>query len=139
MSGATAIDPKVAAAFDAIAPAQRAALLDLRRLILAAAADAGVELVETLKWGEPAYLPAKARVGTTVRIAALKGSADGYAMYVHCQTTLMDSFRHLYPDTFTFEGRRALIFRTGLPLPEVALKHCVALALTYHRAKALLS
>ena len=39
MSGAAAMDPKVAAAFDAIAPAKRAALLALRRLILEAAAE----------------------------------------------------------------------------------------------------
>jgi hypothetical protein len=57
-------------------------------------------------------------------------------MYIHCQTTLLDSYRHLYPDDFTFEGQRALIFRTGRPPPEPALKHCIALALTYHRAKA---
>jgi hypothetical protein len=129
-------DPKVAAVFDAYPAAQRAALLDLRRLILEAAAEADIAVAETLKWGEPAYLPAKARVGTTVRINTLKGSADGYAMYVHCQTTLMDSYRHLYPDDFTFEGQRALVFRTGQSLPEAALKHCIALALTYHRAKA---
>lgn len=136
MSGAAApSDPKVAAVFDAYGPGQRAALLDLRGLILAAAAEAGVEVVETLKWGEPAYLPAKARVGTTVRIDALKGSADGYAMYVHCQTTLMDSYRHLYPDDFTFEGQRALVFRAGAAVPEAALKHCIAMALTYHLAK----
>ncbi len=128
-------DPKVAAVFDAYPAAQRAALLDLRHLILDAAADAHVEVTETLKWGEPAYLPARPRVGTTVRINALKGSADGYALYVHCQTTLMDSYRHLYPDDFTFEGQRALIFRTGAAVPQAALKHCIALALTYHRAK----
>jgi len=137
MSGAAApSDAKVAAVFDAYPAAQRAALLELRRLILTAAAEADVDLVETLKWGQPSYLPAKARVGTTVRIDALKGSADGYAMYIHCQTTLLDSYRHLYPDDFTFEGQRALTFRTGRPPPEPALKHCIALALTYHRAKA---
>jgi hypothetical protein len=128
-------NPKVAAVFRAYPATQRAALLDLRRLIFAVAAEADVEIDETLKWGEPAYLPAKARVGTTVRINALKGSTDGCAMYVHCQTTLIDSYRHLYPDDFTFEGQRALLFRAGEPVAEAALKHCIAMALTYHRAK----
>jgi hypothetical protein len=130
-------DPTVAAAFDACAPAQRAALLALRGLILETAAETpGVgPLIETLKWGEPAYLPAKARVGTTVRINALKGSADGYALFVHCQTRLMESYRHLYPDSFVFEGDRALLFSTAQAVPEAALKHCVALALTYHLGK----
>ena len=139
MSGAAAIDrapvPAVAAVFDTYSTAQREALLALRGLILAAAGEARVEVVETLKWGQPSYLPAKPRVGTTVRIDALKASADGYAMYVHCQTRLMDSYRHLYPDSFTFEGERALLFSTARAIPEAALKHCVALALTYHLAK----
>src|SRR6185436_187895 len=95
MSGAAAIDrapgPAVAAVFEIYPPRLREALLALRGLILAVASEAGVEVVETLKWGQPSYLPARPRVGTTVRIDALKGSADGYAMYVHCQTTLMDS------------------------------------------------
>ena len=139
MSRAAAIDrapvPEVAAVFDAYPAPQRQALLALRGLILAAAGEAGVEVLETLKWGQPSYLPAKPRVGTTVRIDALKGSADGYAMYVHCQTSLLSSYRHLYPDSFTFEGERALLFSTGQPVPEAALKHCIALALTYHLAK----
>ena len=111
------MDPKVAAAFDAIAPAQRAALLALRRLILETAAETPEvgPLVETLKWGEPAYLPARARVGTTVRINALKGSADGYAMYVNCKTSLLESYRHLYPDTFGFAGQRAVLLSTQRP------------------------
>ena len=39
-------------------------------------------------------------------------------------------------DTFQFEGQRAVIFSTGSPPPEAALRHLIALALTYHRAKA---
>ena len=57
-------------------------------------------------------------------------------MFVNCKTTLMDSYRLLYPDTFQFEGQRAVIFSTGSPPPEAALRHLIALALTYHRAKA---
>ena len=133
MSSAAAMDPKVQAVFDAYPRPQRDALLDLRRLILHAAQEAEVEIVETLKWGQPAYLPARPRVGTTVRIDAIKGSPDRYALYVHCQTTLMDSYRLLYPEDFAFEGNRGLIFSTEAEVPETALKHCVALALTYHR------
>lgn len=131
----TAPAPQVGAVFDALPGHQRDALLNLRRLILDAAAEAGVgDLVETLKWGEPAYRPARPRTGTTVRINALKGSVDGYALYVHCQTSLMDQYRLLYPDDFTFDGQRALLFSTERPVPEAALKHCIALALTYHRS-----
>ncbi len=109
-------------------------LLVLRELIFEAAEgidDVG-ELVETLKWGQPAYLPAKPRTGTTIRIAALKDPRRGAAMYVHCQTTLVDDFKELYPGTFTFEGNRALVFEDGAEVPRDALKHCIGLALTYH-------
>lgn len=126
-------DPRVRAVFDAYPAAVREALDDLRRLILEAAHAADVELVETLKWGQPAYLPAQPRVGTTVRIDAVKGSPDRYALYVNCKTTLLDSYRLLYPDDFAFEGQRALVFSTAEPPPDEALRHCVALALTYHR------
>ncbi|MDP3855703.1 DUF1801 domain-containing protein [Phenylobacterium sp.] len=127
-------DPAVAAVFDRHPPDLRAALMDLRALILAAAAETPRvgQVVETLKWGQPAYLPARPRVGTTVRIDALAGASGGYAMYFHCQTSLLATFRDIYPDDFTFEGDRALIFSTARPIPEEAVKHCVSLALGYH-------
>jgi hypothetical protein len=133
-----ALDPAVRAAFDAYPPALRAALLDLRRLILeTAAATPGVGAVtETLRWKQPSYLTAVTGSGTTIRIDALKGSPDGYALYVNCKTSLVESYKHLYPDSFRYEGQRALLFSTRAPPPEAALRHCIALALTYHRTKA---
>lgn len=126
----------VDAVFNAYPPAQRLALLELRRLILETAIEANVgDIVETLKWGQPAYLPARPRTGTTIRIDAVRGSQDRYAIYVNCKTTLLDSFRLMYPDAFKFEGQRAVIFSIGRTPPEAALRHCIALALTYHRAK----
>jgi hypothetical protein len=101
-------DPAVKAAFDEHPPALRGALLGLRRLILKTAAQtSGVGvLIETLKWGEPAYLPEKPGIGTTIRVNAAKGSNDRYAAYFHCRTTLVPSFRRLYRDEFRFEGNR---------------------------------
>lgn len=128
-------DLGVDAAFQSFAEPLRTPLLRLRQLIL----DTGARttglggLVETLKWGEPAYLPVKQRVGTTVRVAALKGSSKHYAMYVHCQTTLVETFARHYPDTFRFEGSRALVFREEEEIPVGPLEHCIGLALTYHR------
>jgi hypothetical protein len=131
-------DPAVRAVFEAYPPAVRAALLELRRLILETAdSTPGVgSLTEALRWKQPSYLTERSRSGSTIRIDAVKGSDDRYALYVNCKTTLLDSYRHLYPDAFGFEGRRALVFSTKAPPPEQALRHCIALALTYHRAKA---
>jgi hypothetical protein len=130
-------DPKVKAVFDAYPAGLRAPLLNLRELILSTAAETeGVgKLTETLKWGEPAYLPVKPGIGTTVRINALKGSKDRYALFVNCQTTLVATFREHYADAFEFEGKRALILCAGKRVPEIALRHCIALALTYHARK----
>ena len=132
-------DPSVEAAFQRYPPPLRKALLDLRRLIFAVAAEtAGVgTLVETLKWGQPAYLTERPRTGSTIRIDGLKGRPDGYALFFHCQTTLVPTFRELYPELFDFDGKRALHFTLADKLPEAALKHCIALALTYHRQRAL--
>lgn len=126
--------PKVRAVFDAYPARLRGPLLKLREIILKTAAETpGVgKLTETLKWGEPAYLRAQPNIGTTVRINAVKGSADRYAALFHCQTTLLPTFREMYPDAFVFEGNRALIFTAGKAVPVRPFKHCVALALTYH-------
>jgi hypothetical protein len=127
-------DPAVAKAFTAYPPVLRPALLALRTLIFEEA-DAQLGkggLIETLKWGQPAYLPARPRTGTILRIDAVKGNPDRYAAYFHCQTTLIDSFRELYPDELTFEGNRALLFARDDKPPQAALKHCIGLALTYH-------
>jgi hypothetical protein len=127
-------DPSVKAKFNAYPPDLRAALLDLRRIIYASAdeTDGVGELTETLKWAQPAYLPKRPNIGTTVRIDALKSEPNRYAMFFHCQTTLVTTFRERYGGTFAFEGNRALLFTLGKKLPEKALKHCVAMALSYH-------
>jgi len=89
-------------------------------------------LVETLKWGQPAYLPERPRTGSTIRVGPIKRTPHRYALFVHCQTTLIDDFRQIYRDQLTFEGNRALVLRHGDPLPRAALQHCVSVALTYH-------
>ncbi len=108
-------------------------LMRLRALIFetAAALKQVGTLVETLKWRQPAYLPKKPRIGTTIRIDA-HGGEGGYAMYFHCQTTLVATFRELYPELFSFEGNRAILFRNSQAIPRNALSHCIGMALTYH-------
>lgn len=127
-------DPAVAAVFDAYPGPARERLLALRRLILDTAAETdGVGRVEeALKWGQPSYLTPETGSGSTIRIDAVRGDPERYAIYFHCQTDLVETFRRLYPRHFSFEGNRALHFRAGDELPEAELKHCIALALTYH-------
>lgn len=123
----------VRAVFESYPPALCAKLLELRRLILDTAVHTeGVgALQETLKWGEPAYATAQTHSGSTVRIDRKKNT-ERYAIYFNCNTTLVDTFRSLFPDTFRFEGNRALVFELSDTLPKKELAFCIAMSLTYH-------
>jgi uncharacterized protein DUF1801 len=127
----------VAQVFDEYAGAAREQLLALRTLIFETAAktDGVGEVQETLKWGQPSYLTPETKSGSTIRIDAIKDDPDHVAIYFHCQTSLVPTFRGMYGDTLTFEGNRALILNTKKKLPEKELRHCLASALTYHLAK----
>jgi hypothetical protein len=130
-------DPAVGAAFDACPKPLRLKLLALRRLIFDTARNTkGVgALEETLKWGQPSYLTREAKSGSTIRIDRVKSSTNQYAMYFHCQTDLVATFRELYPNELTYAGNRAVILGADEEIPEAALRHCIALALTYHLRK----
>jgi hypothetical protein len=130
-------DPAVGAVFDSYPKPLRTKLLALRRLILeTAAATQGVGKVEeTLKWGQPSYLTTGTKSGSTIRIGEVKAGAGQYAMFVHCQTDLVATFRELYPKELTYGGNRCVIFDADVDIAEPALRHCVALALTYHLRK----
>lgn len=134
LANATIGDPHIRAAFERHPDAVRRALLRLRDLIVQTAAETPRvgELVETLKWGEPAYLPKRPRTGTTIRINGIKGSPDRYAVYFNCRTSLVEGFRARYPDLFDFDGNRAIVLSVKAAAPEDALKRCFAAALTYH-------
>ena len=60
---------------------------------------------------------------------------DEYAMYFHCQTKLVDTFKELYGDKFEFEGNRAIVFGRDEKIAENELKHCLSIALNYHKVK----
>ena len=115
----------------------RTRLLALRRLIFdTAKATEGVgRIEETLKWGQPSYLTPDTRSGSTIRIGQVKSTDDQYAVYFHCQTDLVATFRELYPDEFRYGGNRTILFSTEDAVPQSALRHCLALALTYHLNK----
>jgi Domain of unknown function (DU1801) len=130
-------NPAVETVFNAYPKPLKAKLLALRRLIFdTAKTTKGVgELEETLKWGQPSYLTSDTKSGSTLRIDRVKPSTDRYAIYFHCQTDLVATFRELYPKELSYSGNRAVILDAEGGIPEAALRHCVALALTYHLNK----
>lgn len=128
-------DPNVAAAFEAFPEAARVPLLAIRRMIFEVAAQTPEigALIETLKWGQPAYLPAKPKIGTTIRLGVPKGG--GFALYTHCQTSLMGDFSAEHGAELTFDGTRGVLFETGAQIPETALSILIKRAFTYHLNK----
>lgn len=132
---------EVLAVYENLPPLIREKTLQLRQVVLdvASSIEGLSNLEETLKWGEPSYLT---KFGSTIRINVVKSSPNQYALYFHCKTTLIDTFKELYAEWFIFEGNRAIIFSVnnsqhfqGEQLN--ALKHCISLALVYHKIKKL--
>jgi hypothetical protein len=131
--------PAVEQAFAAFAPAARKRLLAIRELIFSVAAttDGVGDLTETLKWGEPAYLTAQSRSGSTIRLGCPKAPQGSCAVYFNCNTDLVDTFRTLFPHALRYEGNRAIVFAPGDTLDSQALALCIGAALRYHRERKL--
>jgi hypothetical protein len=127
-------DPKVAAVFRAYPAPIRGKLMELRQLIfdVASRTDGVGELLETLRWGQPSYVTAQTGSGTLIRIDQMASPPGTYAMYFHCQTTLVGTFRRIFRDDFTFLSNRGILFQMVNAVPTGKLRRCVALALTYH-------
>ena len=131
--GQTFDDPNVERAFAAFPSEAQEGLLRLRTLIfdIAARTDGVGRLEETLKWGQPAYLTLETKSGTTIRLGCPK--AGGFAIYVHCQTSIVSDFRTLFPNDFDYEGNRAIQFATANDLRVEKLELFITSALTYHQ------
>jgi hypothetical protein len=127
-------NPKVKDIFDRYPKFARRQMLHLRKLVLNTASNIeGLEeLEETLKWGEPSYLT---KYGSTLRMDWKDKNPDQVAMYFQCTSRLVPTFRILYKGRFEFEGNRAIVFNVNDKLPDTAIKHCISLALTYHKVK----
>ncbi|WP_273568002.1 DUF1801 domain-containing protein [Maribacter halichondriae] len=129
-------NPKVKDIFDTYPKTVKSKMLFLRELVLEAASEIeGLQtLEETLKWGEPSYLT---KHGSTLRTDWKEKSPEQYAMYFKCTSKLVPTFKTIYKDIFEFEGNRAIVFKLGSKVPKRELKHCITLALTYHKIKQL--
>ncbi len=128
---------EVAAIFDTYPTEIKPKLMFLRQLIfdVASRIDGVGELEETLKWGQPSYLTTQTKSGSLVRIDQIKTQEGKYAMYFHCQTTLVDTFKEMYRSQFDFGGNRSIIFSIKDQVSVDELSHCISMALTYHLNK----
>lgn len=129
-----ALQPEdVVAVFDSYPDQIKSTALQLRQLIFDSARDHELPVPEeTLKWGEPSYLVKK---GSTVRIGWSEKNPEDIGLYFNCQTSLVETFKELYPEELRFAGARAILIGKGEKIPVATLNHCIGLALTYHRVK----
>lgn len=130
-------DTSVEATYSGLPALVKPKLLALRDLILDTAAKTeGVGRVqETLKWGQPSFLTPETKSGSTIRIDADRRVPGQYALYFICNTNLVETFRALYPAELTYGGNRSILLNEADTIPEDKLRHCIALALTYHLRK----
>ncbi len=117
-------------------PQAKKVFKQVRGLVVNAAnAISGLDnTTETLKWGEPSYL---AEGGSTVRMKWTEKHPDQFSLFFNCNSILVETFREIYKDEFTYDGNRALSFGLNDPIPEEALEHCLSMAMQYHKLKKL--
>ncbi|MBT6204268.1 MAG: DUF1801 domain-containing protein [Alphaproteobacteria bacterium] len=112
-------------------------LLEIRPEIfdVAASTEGVAPLAETLKWGQPSYRPVESQSGTTIRLGCDRKAPDTPRLDVPCQTDLITQFRERYEGFLEFSGKRAFILGPSSEETGAALRHCIALALTYQLRK----
>ncbi|MEM6894500.1 MAG: DUF1801 domain-containing protein [Bacteroidota bacterium] len=127
-------DPRVNAIFENYPDTVRDKMQYLRELVLETAEEMPEVSVleETLKWGEPSFVT---KNGSTLRMDYKEKTPDQYAMYFQCTSRLVDTFRLVFGDIFTYEGKRAIIFPLNRKVPGEELKECIKACLRYHKVK----
>lgn len=112
-------------------PAQfKEPLVQVRELIFETAAKVSPEesLSESLKWNQPSYT---SKGASPIRIDRF--GEDKIALLFHCQTTLVATFREMFPEILEFSKNRGIILDANKALPVNELSFCIQMALTYHR------
>jgi len=108
-------------------------LSSVRELILTVAEQDGIlDLTESLKWGEPSYT---SKIGSTIRFDWKAKHPEKYCIYFNCKTSLIETFKEVYGDTFSYEGNRAITFKINQNLPFKELAHCISMSLRYKNIK----
>ena len=126
---------ETAAAYAVPDTGTRAGLIALRRLILAEAAtlpEIG-RLQEALRWGQPAFLTPDTKAGSSLRIGTHK--AARFALFVHCQTTLIAEYREQFDGLDRLDGNRAILFDQAKEIDPTRHGWLIRRALTYHLAR----
>lgn len=87
---------------------------------------------ETLKWNELSYVT---KVGSTIRIDYKVKNPDKFGIYFNCNTSLVETFKHVYGDIFQYEKNRAIHIDLNSKKLTKELSDCINMALHYHLLK----
>lgn len=127
------MDSRVTNKFEGYPEAANVKLLEIRAVIFEIAAQELLgKIVESLKWNEPSY---QSKRGSAIRMDWKQRSPDTISVYFNCKTTLIDTFKEIYSETFTFIGNREIVFQIADELPLTELKACISMALRYQQIK----
>ena len=111
----------------------RERLNEIRELLYEVANEEKLgEITEGLKWGEPSY---SAKKGSPIRMDWKSKKPNQISLYFNCQTTLVETFKEIYRDSFQFKGNREIVLPMSKKLPSDELKDCISMALRYHTIK----
>lgn len=94
--------------------------------------DHGGRLIESPQGAEPAYLTSLSRSGSTIRLGWKSARPTMVAMYFHCRTGLIETFRTVLPGAFTYDGQRAILLGSHDSFDRAALAMCIAASLRHH-------
>lgn len=136
MSSMQTLPANVSPAFQLFPPEHRNTLLEIRELIFeVASTDPRIgDLLEELRWGEPAYITARKKTGSTIRLGIEKASGVPALFYI-CNTNLVEDFRNQFGELLTYSKNRAVLIDRNDSQHKSALGMCIASALTYHLRK----
>lgn len=118
--------------FESYPSEAQAALMDLRMMIYEVAKAENLPIEECLRWNQPSYLT---KTGSTMRIDWSSNSPKQYRMFFNCNSRLVETFKEIYGDLFTYEGKRAVVFNVGANIPVPEFESCICMALNYHKLK----
>lgn len=127
-----ALSPDLQAVIDTYPKPARAGVLALRRLIHkeAKALPQVGRIEEALRWGQPAFLTPHSGAGSTLRLGLHRKAQ--FAIFAHCQTTIIASYAQAFPGWDRIDGNRAVLFDTLEQIEPLRLSHLIRHALTYH-------
>lgn len=127
------MDVDVKEKFDSYPGHIRNRLIEIRAIIFEVAEDEEIgEVAESLKWSQPSYT---SKSGSPVRMDWKPKNPDSISIYFNCKTSLIETFREIYGNSFKFIGNREIVLPLSENMPIAELRDFISMSLRYHSVK----